>query len=153
MFGTLLGLTLSQKLMNNIPVCVSWSPSVCVCAYVCDEAEEVRGLATVYRAGPRLCKVHRDCERNRNDPERQDTQLHGRQNIKEATQFTSVSAQLDSVCTSHLISTLKRTDKQSFSICLLNQLHFLHHVLYVKHCDTGFNKAVQPHLGFIFIGN
>lgn len=75
---------------------------VCVCVYVCDEAEEVMGLATVYRAGPRLCKVHWDCERNRNDPERQDTQLYRRQNIKEATQFPSVSAQLDSVCTSHL---------------------------------------------------
>ena len=90
--------------MNNIPVCVSWSPSVCVCVcvYVCDEAEEVMDLATVYRAGPRLCEVHRDCEWNRNDPERQDTQLYRRQNIKEETQLALVSAQLDSVCTIHL---------------------------------------------------
>lgn len=88
-FITLPRLTLSQKLMNNIPVCVSWSLSVCV--YVCDEAEEVMGLATVYRAGPRLCRVRWDRERNRNDPERQDTQLYRRQNIKEATQLASAS--------------------------------------------------------------
>lgn len=35
MFGTLPRLILSQKLLNNIPVCVSWSPMyVCVCVRV-----------------------------------------------------------------------------------------------------------------------
>ena len=49
-------------------------------------------FATVYRAGLRLCEVHWDCEQNRNDPERQDTQLYGRHNIKEATWLGSFSA-------------------------------------------------------------
>lgn len=48
--------------MNNIPVCQLVSKCMHVCAYVCDGAEEVMDLATVYRAGPRLCEVHRDCE-------------------------------------------------------------------------------------------
>lgn len=111
MFATLLRSTLSQKLMNNIPLCQLVPGCACVC--VCDEAEEVMGLATVYRARPRLCEVHWDRERNRNDPERQDTQLYGRQNIKEATQFTSVSAQLDSVCTSHLNIHRTEEDRQA----------------------------------------
>lgn len=74
---------------------------------MCDEAE-VMGLAPVYRAGLHLCKVHWDCERSRNDPERQDTQLYRRQNIKNATQLASVFAQLDSVCSNSYI----------YSICI-----------------------------------
>ena len=99
MFVTLLRLTLSQKLRNNIPVCQLVSKCVCVCVRERererDEAEEVRGLAAVYRARPHLCKVHWDCQRNRNDPERQSAQLYRRQNIKEATRFTSISAEVN----------------------------------------------------------
>lgn len=63
-----------------------------------------------------------EIESETNDPERQNVQLYRHQNIKEATLFTSASAEVNSVCMSHLNIHYNEEDRQEIILSFSSHL-------------------------------